>query len=116
VSALRDTGADVTINNWWILGWLGGYDKLAMTRRVMADSFGIRIDADRDAILYCGDSTNDAPMFEFFRHTVGVSTVRHYLADIPTPPTWITKGPGGDGFVEAADAVIAGKVGVHEQA
>lgn len=116
VAALRDTGADVTINNLWILGWLGGYDKLSMTRRVMADAYGVGIDDDRDAILYCGDSTNDAPMFEFFRHTVGVSTVRHYLADIPIPPNWITKGPGGDGFVEAADAVIAGKIGLHEQA
>ena len=28
VAALRSEGADVTINNLWILGWLGGYDKL----------------------------------------------------------------------------------------
>lgn len=113
VTALRDAGLDVTVNNLWVLGWLGGYDKLAMARRVMADAYGIDIDADRDTILYCGDSTNDAPMFAFFRHTVGVSTVRHYLPDIPVPPNWITKGPGGDGFVEMADAVIAGKIGKH---
>jgi HAD superfamily hydrolase (TIGR01484 family) len=109
VTAMVDAGLDLTVNNIWILGWLGGYDKLAMARRVMADVYGIDIDADRDAILYCGDSTNDAPMFGFFRHTVGVSTVRRYLPDIPIPPNWITKGPGGDGFVEVADAVIAGK-------
>jgi hydroxymethylpyrimidine pyrophosphatase-like HAD family hydrolase len=80
-----------------------------MTRRVMTDVYGVNIDVERDAILYCGDSTNDAPMFGFFQHTVGVSSVRRYL-DIPIPPNWITKGPGGDGFVEAADAVIAGKI------
>jgi HAD superfamily hydrolase (TIGR01484 family) len=113
VTAMVDAGLDVTVNNIWILGWLGAYDKLAMTRRVMADVYGIDIDTDRDAILYCGDSTNDAPMFRFFRHTVGVSTVRHYLPDIPVPPNWITKGPGGDGFVEVADAVIAGKTDEH---
>jgi len=89
-----------------VLGWLGGYDKLAMTRRVMAEIYDVDIDADRDAVLYVGDSTNDAPMFSFFRHTVGVSTVTRYLPDIPVPPHWIAAGPGGVGFVEAADAVI----------
>ena len=58
----------------------------------------------------CGDSTNDAPMFGFFRHTVRVSSVRRYLPEIPILPNWITEGPGGDGFVEVADAVIASKI------
>jgi HAD superfamily hydrolase (TIGR01484 family) len=110
VAVMRKAGLDVTVNNLWILGWIGGYDKLAMARRAMADAYNINIDANRDAVLYCGDSTNDAPMFGFFRHTVGVSSVRRYLAEIPIPPNWITKGPGGDGFVEVADAVIAGKI------
>lgn len=107
ISALRNTGADVTVNNIWVLGWLGGYDKLTMTQRVLADVYGIDINRARDEILYVGDSTNDAPMFDFFRHTVGVSTVMRYLNDIPTPPAWITDGPGGAGFVEMANAVIA---------
>lgn len=105
-SAMRAAGADVTDNNLWVLGWLGGYDKLAMTRRVLATSYGVDIDVERDAVLYVGDSINDAPMFGFFRHTVGVSTVTRDLPQIPAPPTWISEGPGGDGFVEAADAVL----------
>ncbi len=106
ITALRNAGADVTVNNLWVLGWLGGYDKLAMTRRVMAEAYGVDIDAEPDTVLYVGDSTNDAPMFSFFRHTVGVSTVTRYLSEIPVPPNWIAAGPGGAGFVEAADAVI----------
>lgn len=106
IAALRLAGANVTVNNLWVLGWLGGYDKLAMTRRVMAETYGIDIDTDRDAVLYVGDSTNDAPMFGFFRHTVGVSTVTRYLDEITVPPNWIAAGPGGVGFVEAANAVI----------
>jgi 3-deoxy-D-manno-octulosonate 8-phosphate phosphatase KdsC-like HAD superfamily phosphatase len=107
IAALREAGADVTVNDLWVLGWLGGYDKLSMTRRVLAASYEVEIDVDRDSVLYVGDSTNDAPMFGFFRHTVGVSTVRRYLPDIPTPPRWIAAAPGGEGFVEAANAVIA---------
>jgi HAD superfamily hydrolase (TIGR01484 family) len=110
IAALREADADVTVNNLWVLGWLGGYDKLAMARRVLAANYGVDIDSDRNAVLYVGDSTNDAPMFGFFNHTVGVSTVRHYLPDIPTPPNWITEGPGGWGFVEAADAVISSRI------
>ncbi|MGA2638006.1 hypothetical protein [Methylocella sp.] len=51
----------------------------------------------------------DAPMFGFFRHTVGVSTVTRYLSSIPLAPRWIAADPGGAGFVEAADAVIASR-------
>jgi len=109
--ALRRAGADVTVNNLWILGWLGGYDKLSMSRRILAAHYDVDIDAEagRAAVLYTGDSTNDAPMFAFFRHTVGVSTVVEYLDRIPVHPRWITQGPGGAGFVEAAEAVIAAR-------
>lgn len=106
LGALAAAGADATVNNLWVLGWLGGYDKLAMTRRILAEVHALDIDADGDAVLYAGDSVNDAPMFGFFRHTVGVSTVERHLDALPVPPNWITTGPGGDGFVEAAQAVL----------
>ncbi|MEP9351427.1 HAD-IIB family hydrolase [Xanthobacter sp. KR7-225] len=109
-SALRAAGADATDNNLWVLGWLGGYDKLAMARRVLAERYDVDIDAAGDAVLYVGDSINDAPMFGFFRHTVGVSTVVRDLPQIPTPPNWITEGPGGDGFVEAAETVLRARM------
>lgn len=109
VEALREAGADVTVNNLWVLAWLGGYDKLSMSRRILADVHGLDIDSHGEAVLYCGDSTNDGPMFAFFRHTVGVSTVREYLPHLAKAPAWITRGPGGAGFVEAADRLLAGR-------
>ncbi|WGD30543.1 HAD-IIB family hydrolase [Ancylobacter sp. WKF20] len=111
VECLREAGATTTVNNLWVLGWIGAYDKLAMARRVLAQAHGLDIAADNEAVLYVGDSTNDAPMFGFFRQSVGVSTVTRYLHEIPTPPAWITEGPGGSGFVEAADAVIRARGG-----
>ncbi|MEN0613724.1 HAD-IIB family hydrolase [Klebsiella indica] len=109
LDALVQAGAATTVNNLWILGWLGKYDKLSMARRILRDFYALDIDFDRSAILYSGDSTNDAPMFSFFEHTVGVSTVTDYLDQIPQPPQWITCGPGGAGFVEIADAIIASR-------
>jgi HAD superfamily hydrolase (TIGR01484 family) len=106
---LRQAGVQVTRNNLWILAWVGAYDKLTMARRVLSETYALDIATDGDRVLYCGDSVNDAPMFGFFRHTVGVSTVREHLAHIPVPPRWITHGPGGAGFVEAVDAVLAAR-------
>lgn len=95
VAALREAGANVTVNNLWILAWLGNYDKLAMSRRILSAHYNLDIDRDPQQVPYAGDSTNDAPMFAFFRHSVGVSTVVRYLAEIPKPPNWIKEGPGG---------------------
>jgi hypothetical protein len=107
IGLLRENGASATVNSLWILGWLGAYDKLTAARRFLAAVHGLDIDERGDEVLYVGDSTNDAPMFAFFRHTAGVSTIANFLEDIPALPAWITHGPGGDGFVEVADILLA---------
>ncbi|ODP33047.1 HAD-IIB family hydrolase [Pandoraea sp. ISTKB] len=109
LDALIQAGANATINNLWVLGWVGGYDKLSMSLRILDDVYGIDAEAASDLIAYSGDSTNDAPMFGYFRHTAGVSTVVDYLPQLPVPPRWITQGPGGAGFVEFADAILASR-------
>jgi HAD superfamily hydrolase (TIGR01484 family) len=106
VEALLGAGASTTINNLWVLGWIGGYDKLSMSIRVLAETFGISPEVATELVAYSGDSTNDGPMFGFFKHTAGVSTVVDYLPQLPVPPAWVTSGPGGAGFVEFADAIL----------
>ena len=106
VYLLRTSGARTTINSLWILGWLGGFDKLAMTRRLMAEVFALDIEAERQAFLYVGDSLNDEPMFGFFENSVGVSTVTRVLGCMSAPPRWVTRGPGGTGFNEVARALL----------
>jgi HAD superfamily hydrolase (TIGR01484 family) len=106
-SAWRASGAQCTINSLWVLGWLGDFDKLAMSLRMAAELFAVELAADRDAVIYVGDSLNDEPMFGFFPNSVGVSTVALYLDRLKTPPQWVTNGPGGAGFVEVAEALLA---------
>lgn len=109
LAVMRANGLDSTINNLWVMGWIGGYDKLKAASRIMQQVYGVNVEEQKARILYAGDSTNDAPMFSFFNHTVGVCTVLDYEAQIPKMPTWITDGPGGAGFVEIAEAVINAK-------
>lgn len=105
--AMRALGLDVTINNLWVLGWIGGYDKLAAARQVLAEEYGLDESAAQHQLAYSGDSLNDAPMFAWYRHTLGVSTIRDYLPELTRAPAWISEGPGGAGFVEFAHAILA---------
>jgi hypothetical protein len=106
LARLAAAGTRTTLNSIWVLGWFGEFDKLAMARRVMAEMFATDIDRDASALLYIGDSLNDAPMFAHFRNSVGVSSVRRYADRLPVLPRWITRGAGGAGFVEMAAALL----------
>ncbi len=103
---LAAAGARTVVNSLWVLGWFAAFDKLAAARRMLAELFDADIDRDRDAFIYAGDSPNDEPMFAFLPNSVGVATVRNYVARMATPPQWVTNGGGGSGFVEIADALL----------
>lgn len=106
-AAWRAAGARSTINSLWALGWYGDFDKLAMALRLAREIFAVDLASDRDAVVYVGDSVNDEPMFRFFPHSVGVATVAAYLDRLAAAPAYVTNGPGGAGFVEVADAILA---------
>jgi len=106
LARLRAEGLPTTVNSLWVLGCLGGFDKLAMTRRMMSELFGVDIEQEAEAFIYVGDSLNDEPMFGHFPNSVGVATVHDYFDRLTTPPKWITKGGGGAGFVEVADMLL----------
>jgi hypothetical protein len=108
MSALLHAGLSATRNNLWLLGWLGAYNKLNMANRVLMEHFGLDPAAAKGAVCYSGDSENDAPMFRFFRHSVGMCTVRD--EPLSAYPAWITLGPGGMGFVEVAEAILASRL------
>lgn len=108
-NALELAGARTTINSIWVLGWFGAYDKIAAAKRFLPDAVGFDIARDSDRAVFVGDSANDAPMFATIPKSIGVSTVRRHLADLPKPPMWVTRGPGGAGFVEVADAILAAR-------
>jgi hydroxymethylpyrimidine pyrophosphatase-like HAD family hydrolase len=90
-------------------GWFGDYDKLAMTLRMLRDEFAVDAATLRDTILFVGDSPNDAPMFAFFPNSVGVANVRDYAEHLSVAPAWVTEKPGGYGFAELAEAILAAR-------
>lgn len=93
-------GARAKISSIHVNGWFGEYDKLAMSRLLFREVFETDLDAIRRQVVFCGDSPNDAPMFAYFPHAVGVANVRAFEADMEALPTWVTRSEGGFGFAE----------------
>jgi len=103
---LKDFGCSTTVNNLWVLAWFGAYTKLEMSRRLLAERFGLDIDVEGQRLIYSGDSINDEPMFKALPNSVGVATVTDFLPQMSHGPTWITPSPGGYGFAEMAQALL----------
>ncbi len=109
VELFTAAGCHAKISSIHVNGWYGDFDKLAMTRRLLGEIFDLDLDRHGEAFVFSGDSPNDAPMFEFFANAVGVANVRRFESQLSAKPTWITNGPGGVGFAELAEALLAAR-------
>ncbi|HEY7687437.1 MAG TPA: HAD-IIB family hydrolase [Dongiaceae bacterium] len=111
IRIFEEAGATAKASSIHVNGWFGSYDKLGMTQMLMRESFGVDLDGQRENYVFAGDSPNDQPMFAYFPHSVGVANVADMLNRISSPPGYVTRGRGGDGFAELADALIAARAG-----
>ena len=99
VALMRDAGLSAKVSSIHVNGWFGRYDKLATVRRLFAERFGVDLEAENRRVVYAGDSPNDAPMFGFFQHAVGVANVRRFPG---LEPKYVTESAAGAGFAELA--------------
>jgi HAD superfamily hydrolase (TIGR01484 family) len=106
---MREQGLTAKVSSIHVNGWFGDYDKLGMTRQLLAETFGIDIDARPESVVFIGDSPNDAPMFGFFPLSVGVANVRDFGDRIACHPRFVTLARSGDGFVELAELLLAAR-------
>lgn len=106
VAALQARGLTVKVSSIHVNAWFGDYDKLAATRRLMAECFAVTLEGDRDRYVFVGDSPNDAPMFAFFPHAVGVANVGDFGARLAHEPAYVTEQRCGAGFRECIDFLL----------
>ncbi len=102
----EEAGARAKISSIHVNGWFGDYDKLTMTRRLFRDLFASDLEAVRNETIFVGDSPNDAPMFAYFPHSVGVANLRRFEGDMEAIPAWITENEGGRGFAEMVAVLL----------
>ncbi|HDU5632733.1 TPA: HAD-IIB family hydrolase [Klebsiella variicola subsp. variicola] len=109
IDELAENKCSYTINNLWVLGWLGGYDKLVMSRKVLKHFYALEESDEQASVFYSGDSLNDAPMFSYYSKTLGMNTINDIAQVIPSLPRWISQFPGGEGFVDGANRILNAK-------
>jgi len=97
---MREAGLEAKISSIHVNGWFGDYDKLATSRLLFAERFGLDLHRSSGEFVFVGDSQNDAPMFGFFENSVGVANVRRFDGRLATSPKYVTRGSSGAGFVE----------------
>jgi len=103
---MRAEGLTAKISSIHVNGWFGSYDKLAMSKRLFATEFGHEEARLRAEYAFAGDSPNDAPMFEFFDHSVGVANVGRFADGLEHEPKYVTRASAGAGFAELVDRLL----------
>jgi hypothetical protein len=109
VALMQQEGLTAKASSIHVNGWFGAYDKLSMAKTLMSECFGIALDARKDEFVFAGDSPNDAPMFAFFPHAVGVANIRAFSAQLSANPAYVTQAASGAGFCELVDFLIAAR-------
>lgn len=105
VEIFRKYGAETKVSSIHVNGWFGGYDKLTTTKIFVRKELKMDLDRDNDRFIFCGDSPNDEPMFEYFDKSVGVANVMDFFDRLKIYPKYITTGKSGAGFAELVDCL-----------
>lgn len=109
VELLAAHGLTVKASSIHVNAWFGRYDKLAMTRRLMLEQFGIDIEREREALAFIGDSPNDEPMFAHFPVSAAVANVAQFADSLAHRPAHVTQRAEGAGFAEFAARLLAAR-------
>lgn len=109
VSLFEEAGATAKVSSIHVNGWFGDYDKLSMTKRLFAEQFETDLETGQDAFVFIGDSPNDAPMFGYFDHAVGVANVMAFKGQLAAAPAYVTRNRSGEGFAELVSTLLSGR-------
>lgn len=109
LAVMADTGLTAKVSSIHVNAWFGQWNKLEMAGLMLSERYGIDLAAEREHIVFAGDSGNDEPMFAFFPHAVGVANVLDWVDRLHSLPAWITPSRAGAGFVELARTLLAAR-------
>ena len=85
--------------------WFGDYSKLKGLLSFMSIA-GIGPDELKEGAAYIGDALNDEELFDFFPLSFGTASVALNRASFSHLPAFICRSEGGEGFSEAASAIL----------
>ena len=99
-------GATCKVSSVHVNGWFGDYNKLGMTKLFVLEQWGLKLDDHRERFIFCGDSPNDEPMFEYFPHAAGVKNILNFAERMKHLPAFVATQEGGEGFAEIIQTIL----------
>lgn len=99
-------GATCKVSSIHVNGWFGNYNKLGMTKNFVKERWRLDPDANKERFLFCGDSPNDEPMFQYFPYTAGVKNILGFADRMSHLPAFIATQDGGEGFAEIVETIL----------
>lgn len=110
VSQIHELGAHATASSIHINAWYGEHSKKLASLGYLAEK-GLSQQQILTQCCYVGDSLNDQQMFETLPLTIGVKNIENYWQQLQHKPSLVMTQPGGYGFAEFVDQLIALKHG-----
>ena len=108
-------GARAKISSIHVNGWFGDFDKLSTARIWARERCGNDLDSQRETYVYCGDSPNDEPMFQFFPLSFGMANVEPFLSLMKHAPAIICDRECGAGFCQVAEKILEARLAFPTQ-
>ena len=102
----KQHGATCKVSSIHVNGWFGDYDKLGMTKTFVQERWGLDLDSEKERFLFCGDSPNDEPMFQYFPYTAGVKNILTFADRMTHLPAYVATQDGGEGFAEIVETIL----------
>lgn len=100
-------GARVLTSSIHLHAFHGDHDKAGMLIRLAAEQLGLDERQAREDCVFVGDSPNDQAGFTAFARSVGVANVVDHRDRLEPAPAFVTSKPGGFGFAQVADMLLA---------
>ncbi len=113
IAAIRQLGANATASSIHINAWYGEHSKRVTTEYFLKQK-GLTNEQIQTQCCYVGDSLNDEAMFEWLPLTAGVANIDQYLERLTHKPSVIMSKPGGYGFAELAEQLLAEQINVQQ--
>jgi len=108
VAKIHQLGAHATASSIHINAWYGEHSKRNAAFHYLT-AHGLSEQDILDKCCYVGDSLNDQQMFETMPLTVGVKNIEHYWDKLNHKPSLVMTQPGGFGFAEFTELLLAQK-------
>ncbi|RTZ17972.1 HAD-IIB family hydrolase [Vibrio aquaticus] len=106
VAQIHQLGAHATASSIHINAWYGEHSKRNSTFAYLKRK-GLSEQEILEKCCYVGDSLNDQQMFETLPMTVGVKNIEHYWHKLSHKPSLVMSQPGGFGFAEFSQQLLA---------